>query len=188
MLALVLGEFIARSGWQRSSGLRVGLATSATVLAVGVYLGIPWYAQMRSPIGRPELVVPYVADQRETVICHPREVNSVAFYLDRNDIRNYRSREMRELIDSLLTRPRTIVLLTHEHSLEALKQALHPALQISEAVSLAHEPTGNPLVDKLIGETPWGLCDVAVIEIRELATWEARRTQSPVADRGERHP
>lgn len=172
-LALVLGDFIARSRWAASPLTRLSYATAGLLLMIGVYLAVPWYAKERSPVGRPELVMPYVVNKSETVICYPRPCSSVAFYTDRSDLKNYRSKETQDLIDSLFTRPRTIVLLTHGHSLEALRQALPPDIfVISEQVSFDREKTGFGPADKLTGKTPWGLCDVAVIEIRHLATWQ----------------
>ncbi|HEY8505286.1 MAG TPA: glycosyltransferase family 39 protein [Gemmataceae bacterium] len=174
-LALALGNFIAGSRWSRSAWAPAVLASSGLAMAGAFYLAVPWYAERRSPVGRPELVAPYVADPRETVVCYPRHCDSVAFYFGRDDLINYRSKETHLLVQSLLARPRTIILLTHRHSLEALRQALPEGLQISESVSLRHEPSGWPLLDRLAGDTPWGLCDIAVVEITVLADWKKRR-------------
>ena len=57
-----------------------------------------------------------------------------------------------------------MVLFTHRHSYEALRPTLPPQLHITEMKSFRRKDTENGLLDKLIGETPWGLCDMAVIE------------------------
>ena len=167
--ALVFGHLIVNTHWQRSTLLRAGLATNAVLLIGFVYVALPWYAKERSPMGRPELVREYLDEPGSFVVCYPRHVDSVAFYLERNDLNNVRSKETAQLVQSLLTRPRTVILFTHDHSLEALKQALPPALQVSESISLRRSYPGFPLLEKLAGKTPWGLCDIGVIEIKELA-------------------
>jgi hypothetical protein len=45
----------------------------------------------------------------------------VAFYLGRDDLGNFRSKETPELVKVARTRPRTVVLFTHRHSSEALR-------------------------------------------------------------------
>ncbi len=178
LLALVLGYYIVHSRWLHSAWTRTALVSTGAVLLLTVYIGIPWYARERSPLGRPELVLRHVRDPEQAVVCYPRQVNSVAFYLGRSDFQNYRSKETQDLILSLLTRPRTVILLTHRHSIEALRHCLpEDLLQISESVSLKKEYPNWPFLEKVLGDTPWGLCDIAVVEIRALArqSEQARR-------------
>jgi hypothetical protein len=49
-----------------------------------------------------------------------------------------------------------------------MRQILPPSLEIVETVTLKRK-NGNPLLDKLFGSTPWGLCDVAVVVPKELS-------------------
>jgi hypothetical protein len=68
------------------------------------------------------------------------------------------------LIADLLTRERTVVLFTHRHSYELLKESLPPELSVARAVSFRRKLPGPEWVTQLIGNTPWGLCDLAVIK------------------------
>ncbi len=162
-LCLALGEYVARSRWgdgRRAAGL-VGVA-AAVLLAVHA-AGVPWYARERSPVGRPELVMPFVADPDTAVACFPRNCDSVAFATGRNDLKRVRSRDVNQLMVDMHFRPRTVVLFTHRDSLAGFRAALPPSLSIVEEVSLKRKAAGLPLLDKLAGATPWGLCDIAVV-------------------------
>ena len=126
------------------------------------YVGLPWYARERSPMGRPDVVQRYCGDADQTVICYPRTCDSLAFYLCRDDLHNVRSKHAAKLVEDLQSRPRTVVLFTHRHSLEALGQALPKELKLTPIADLRrqrHGPTAQ-----LVGEVPWGLCDIAVVE------------------------
>lgn len=162
-LMLAIGAFIARGIWTR----RV-----AAVFAIGgvAFLAwfhidaIPWYAKMRSPMGEPERVKKYCADPAQPVLCFPRSCDSVSFYLGRDDLRNVRSKDALEFIRALQERPRTVVLFTHRHSLEALRYSLPPDLAITEVVTFKRDMSIGRWYDVLTTETPWGLCDLAVVE------------------------
>jgi hypothetical protein len=79
-----------------------------------------------------DVVARFCGDRSEVVVCHPRPCDSVAFYLGRDDLREFRSKEMHLLIPSLLERRRTVLLFTHRHSLKGFKQALPPNLKVVE--------------------------------------------------------
>jgi hypothetical protein len=64
-------------------------------------------------------------------------------------------------------REKTVILFTHYDSLAGFRQILPPSLEIVETVTLKRKNT-NPLLDKLFGSTPWGLCDVAVVVPKRL--------------------
>jgi hypothetical protein len=66
----------------------------------------------------------------------------------------------------LRKQPRTVVLFTHRHSLEALRYSLPPDLVIVEVVTFKREKSVGAWFDVLTTETPWGLCDLAVVEKR----------------------
>jgi len=123
---------------------------------------IPAYARERSPLRDEPNVRAACADPKETVVCFPRNCDSVGFYLERADLRSTRSKFVHLLVADLLTRPRTVVLFTHRHSLEALRFALPPDLQMTPIASFRN--TDGGWLSKLIGDSPWGLCDMAVIE------------------------
>jgi 4-amino-4-deoxy-L-arabinose transferase-like glycosyltransferase len=161
-LALALGHYAA--GRPASRQWQGALAGGFALLAFAHFVGVPWYAGQRSPMGRPELVERYCADPQTAVVCYPRNCDSVAFYTGRDDLHSARSKEVNSLVRDLLSRPRTVVLFTHRHSLEALKYAMPPDLRVNEVTSLRQPGTGARWLDLLAGDTPWGLCDVAVIE------------------------
>jgi hypothetical protein len=128
-------------------------------------VALPWYAELRSPMGAPATELRSLcSDPATAVCCYPRNCDSAAFYLGRDDLRPTRSKFVHLLVADLLTRDRTVVLFTHNHSLAALKFALPPDLRVTHEVSCRRRVPGPAFLTPLIGETPWGLCDVAVIE------------------------
>ena len=168
-LCLALGEFIARAhpgaSWSVRSPLvvRTMVAASAIAILFAHHVLVPWYARERSPMGRPELVERFVRDPHAFVLCHPRNCDSLAFYSGRDDFRSIPTRQVNELMVDCHSRPRTVIFFTHRESLAGFRNILPPSLHIAETVSLARKP-GKGFMDKLFGSTPWGLCDVAVIE------------------------
>jgi 4-amino-4-deoxy-L-arabinose transferase-like glycosyltransferase len=172
-LCLALGEYIARSRWETSPVLRGLVASAAAFMLVVHYIGIPWYAKERSPVGRPELVERFVTDPQTPVVTYPRNCDSVAYFTGRDDFDRVRSKDINQLMVDMHHRPRTVVLFTHRHSFEAFKQAMPDSLVVTEAVSLRRPPGPLPLLDKLVGDTPWGLADVAVIQ----PVWTVREQQ-----------
>src|SRR5262249_5921478 len=119
-----------------------------------------------------DLVASYCGDHSETVICYPRECNAVAFHFRRDDLRNFRSRDIEELRAALRERPRTVVLCTHRHSLTGLRQALPPELCVKDETRLAVPAPGwlrkglAKRVSSSAGETALGLCALVVVERR----------------------
>lgn len=116
-------------------------------------------------MGRPELVEKYLNDPTVAVVTYPREVSSVAFYTGRNDLKAIRSKDLNQLIRDSHTRPRTIVLFTHNHSLHAFRETLQGAVGSTVGITETTElkRTGGTWLQKLAGSGPWGLCDIAVI-------------------------
>jgi hypothetical protein len=101
-------------------------------------------------MGQPEEVIASCSDRKVPVVCYPRPLDSVAFYLRRNDLRHYRSKETPELLQFLEKQPTTVVLFSHRHSLKQLREVLPPHLRLartaplglcSMAVVCRHEPT-----------------------------------------------
>ena len=54
------------------------------------------------------------------------------------------------------------MLFTHRHSLATLKEVLPPQLKVTQETTARGTP--DNAIDRLVGDGPWGLCDVAVIE------------------------
>jgi 4-amino-4-deoxy-L-arabinose transferase-like glycosyltransferase len=169
-LALALGYFLTNSRWQFSRLPRIAAGGTFMVLAATHYVACPWYAAYRSPVGRPDEVCRLCGDKATTVVCYPRNCDSVAFYLGRDDLRSYRSKSIEDLRYLVRVRPRTVILCTHRHSLHGLRQLLPPDVRIVEEVpfGLANLPGVPPRLMKvlieLMGETALGLCDIAVVE------------------------
>jgi hypothetical protein len=121
---------------------------------------------------RADVVRHYAADDRAAVVCYPRDCDTAAFYLGRDDLRSFRSKDIDELRDELRAHERTVVLLTHRHSLRGLRELLPPELQIVEEAHFGlADLKGMPdwlsrQVKHLAGETALGLCDIAVVERR----------------------
>jgi hypothetical protein len=123
-------------------------------------------------MGQAAVVARYCGDQDLPVICYPRNCDSVAFYLGREDLRTFRSKQIDAMRTALQERPRTVMLFTHRHSLSAFRQFLPPELRLVDEThfGLVRVP-GVPdwLAQKITlwtGETPLDLCDVAVVEHR----------------------
>lgn len=162
-LTLALGDFVTRSRWSKSLWSKVGVAVMAILVAFANYVFVPWYAEQRSPVANRDLVAHYCANPGETVVCFPRNCDSVAFYLGREDLRNIRTKASQTLVEDLLNRPRTVVLFTHRHSLATFKEVLPKCLRIVETSTLRRGHSVS-LAEKLAGDSPWGLCDIAIIE------------------------
>jgi len=161
-LCLALGEFVARSKWNAAAGTRVALAGAAALIFAVNQFGLPWYARERSPFGRPDLVARFVTDRETPVVCYPRNCDSLAFYTGRHDFDRVRTKDVNQLLVDCHHRPRTVILFTHSDSLAGFRNALPPSLEIVEESTLQRK-YGDASLQKLLGSTPWGLCDVAVV-------------------------
>ncbi len=93
-LALAVGYFLAVTPWCQSRWPRAVTATAFVLLGVGHNVVVPWYAWYRSPMGRAAVVARYCADRNVPVVCYPRNCDSVSFYLGREDLRTFRSKQI----------------------------------------------------------------------------------------------
>ncbi len=139
------------------------------VQAASHYVVVPWYAAYRSPADQWPEIARHCGDRDTPVLCYPRMAHSVAFYLERNDVRSYRSKEVALLLQELRARPRTVVLCTHRHSLQALRQFLPADLRVVEQTHFGLKLPGlrdavARQVNARLGETALGLCDLVVVE------------------------
>jgi 4-amino-4-deoxy-L-arabinose transferase-like glycosyltransferase len=148
-LCLALGAFVAATRWARARRTTVFAGIGLIGLAVAHHVAVPWYARYHSPMRRPHEVRAWCSDPATPVVCYPRSVDSVAFYVGREDFRSYRSKETSQLIHFLRMQKRVTVLFSHRHSLEQLRQVLPPELN-------------------LVKSAPLGLCAMAVVERRVL--------------------
>ncbi len=186
-LALALGWFLTQSRWDRSRWPSVTAGAAFVLLAGFHHVVVPWYAACRSPMNRPEEVRRLCADPAMPLACYPRDCDSVAFYLGRDDVRAYRSSkgDLEELRTLVRRNPRTVILCTHRSSLQCLRELLPPEVHIVEAVHVGLDDLpGVPASLKksaaaLMGETALGLSDLAVVECpkRKLAAESAEKRQ-----------
>ena len=161
-LCLALGEFVGRTRWNTAVSTRLAVAAAACLVLAAHHVAVPWYARERSPFGRPELVARFVGPAEPTVVCYPRNCDSLAFYAGRSDFDRVRTKDTNQLMVDCHHRPRTVILFTHRDAFAGFRNTLPPSLEIAETATLARG-YGRPLLDKLFGSTPWGLCDVAVV-------------------------
>src|SRR5207244_11383957 len=111
---------------------------------------------LRSRMGSPAADLrPLCGDPATAVCCYPRSCDSAAFYLGRDDLHPTRSKFVHLLVEDLLSRDRTVVLFTHNHSLAALKHALPPDLRIAREVSFRRPVPGPAFRTTLTAATPW---------------------------------
>jgi hypothetical protein len=121
------------------------LAGSWLLLAVGLLLVLPWYANTRSPMSDADTMHALCADPAVPVVCYPRNIDSVAFHVGRSDFRSYRGKQLGELLEFLDRHPRVVLLFAHRHSLQIVSDHLPPHLRLALT-------------------RPLGLCDLAVVE------------------------
>jgi hypothetical protein len=134
------------------------------ILFVVFSLAIPYYAEQRSPMRDPELIHRLCEDKQTPIVCFPRNCDSVAFYMHRNDLSSLKGKQGNDLLQKVLTVPRTVVLFTHDHSLRTFEPMMPGDIYLKESISLRVPAKQQTLLDKLIGVTPWGLCDIAVVQ------------------------
>ena len=168
-LCLALGYYLAGSGWMATRWPRAVAALAFAIVCLGHNLLLPWYAGYRAPLGRIAEFEEYCGDRATPIIFYPRNCDSIAFHLQRDDLRTFRSKETNVLVEFLRQRPRTVIVFTHRHSLDALRHAFTPDLELVQRkhMGLGRIPgLSSTLMDRvsnLIGETSLGLCDVAVV-------------------------
>jgi 4-amino-4-deoxy-L-arabinose transferase-like glycosyltransferase len=169
LLCLAFGHFLVNYRVPSLALQAVG-TVAFVVLILAHHVVTPWYAAYRSPVGRPTDVHRLCADKSTTVVSYSRNCDSVAFYLHRSDLRNFRSKEIDDLRTLVRLKPRTVILCTHRHCLEGLHQLLPPDVQIVEEVHFGLEnirgvpPRIMKVLVRMMGETALGLSDIAVVE------------------------
>jgi hypothetical protein len=187
-LALVLGAFLASCEWRWSRWATVTGTVAFALLFVGHNALLPWYASYRGPLSRLDQLRQYCKSPDTPIVCFPRNCDSVAFYVGRDDLKSYRSKEVGKLVEFLEQHPRSILLLSHRHSLDALRYSLPQELCIVETQHFGlGEIPGIPsrlmgTATWLMGETSLGLCDLAVIQNSSLPFDRGRRLAADVVD------
>jgi 4-amino-4-deoxy-L-arabinose transferase-like glycosyltransferase len=159
-LALGLGAYLTQSRWLQAWWTSGMIGLSLFFLTVGHYLVVPWYSRFHSPMSQAEEVKRLCSDSQIPVVCYPRNCDSVAFYLGRDDLRSFRSKETHVLVGFLQQHRRTVVLFSHRHSLKGLQQALEsmsPELYLTQITPLSGSWTNGFQTE---------FCYMAVVERR----------------------
>jgi 4-amino-4-deoxy-L-arabinose transferase-like glycosyltransferase len=174
LLALALGHFLVHSDWHRAKSVYAVAGAGLLMQFAGHFVLVPWYAEYRSPLGQWAAIAQYCGDRQTPVVCYPRMCHSVAFYLGREEVTWFRSKEIEKLREALRDNPKTVLLLSHRHSLAALNLVLPPEFEIKPAAHFGLPPVagvppgwGRSLA-KTMGETALGLADLAVVEPRRM--------------------
>jgi hypothetical protein len=142
---LAAGCVVSAQRWHRGRALPLVLTGCWLLLAGAHYALIPWYAWQHSPLNGPGPLLEQCRDPRTPVVCFSRSVDSVAFYVGRSDFHSFRSKQRKEMLAFLDEHPRIILLFSHRHSIDTLRQLLPPHLTMTETA-------------------PLGPCEMAVIE------------------------
>jgi hypothetical protein len=172
LLALSLGYYVSVSRWPSRPITPALVACSFLILCLGNNFGVPVFARYRAPAAHLDDVAEVCSAQDAPVVCYPRNCDSMGFYTARDDLRTYRSKETHLLVYFMQQRPKTILLLTHRHSLQGLRQALTSDLEITHVLhfGLGNIPGLSEAMSTrlagFLGETSLGLCDLAVVERR----------------------
>jgi hypothetical protein len=142
-LCLALGYYLAGSRWMATRWPRTVAALAFAIVCLGHNLVLPWYAGYRAPLGRVAEFAEYCGDPATPIIFYPRNCDSIAFHLQRDDLRTFRSKETNVLVEFLRQRPRTVIVFTHRHSLDALRHAFTPDLEL---VQIKHGTGAHPRI------------------------------------------
>jgi 4-amino-4-deoxy-L-arabinose transferase-like glycosyltransferase len=148
-LCLAAGCGVAARQWHRSRWLIAATAGCWLLLVAAHYAVVPWYAWQRSPLNGPGPLLEHVRDPQTPVACFSRGVDSVAFYLGRSDFHTFHSRERGRLLEFLDRHDHVVLLFSHRHSLDTLRQLLPPHLRMTETAPMG--PCEIALVERITG-------------------------------------
>jgi hypothetical protein len=186
LLTLALGHFLAHSAWQQAQTVRVLAGAGLAMQIMLHFVIVPWYAEYRSPLSQWPELVQHCADRQTPVVCYPRMCHSVAFYLGREDLTWYRSKEIDQLRQTLRQSSATVLLLSHRHSYQVLERALPPEFDLQRRVHFGLPPVpGVPVsmgrgLAKTLGDTALDLADLAVVRPRMQGRFEEKGHELPL--------
>jgi 4-amino-4-deoxy-L-arabinose transferase-like glycosyltransferase len=144
-LCLAAGCGIAARHWQQHRALPIMLGACGLLVATGLYVVVPRYAWYHSPLNGPDELLDLCRDRTTPVVCFSRSVDSVAFEVGRRDFHSFRSKERRAMLAFLDEHPRVVLLFSHRHSINTLRELLPPHLRMTRTA-------------------PLGPCEMAIIE------------------------
>jgi 4-amino-4-deoxy-L-arabinose transferase-like glycosyltransferase len=143
--SLAAGCVVATRRWHCGRTLPIVVVICGVLLAIGHYAVVPRYAWQHSPLNGPGELLDRCRDPQTPVVCFSRSVDSVAFQVGRGDFHSFRSKERRAMLAFLDEHPRVVLLFSHRHSIETLRELLPPHLRMTRTA-------------------PLGPCEMAIIE------------------------
>jgi hypothetical protein len=159
-VCLAAGIAVVARGWHHSRWLPLLIAACGLLMATAHYVFIPSYAWYHSPLNGPGTLLEECRDQRTPVVCFSRSVDSVAFHVGRRDFHSFRSKQRREMLAFLDQHPRIILLFSHRHSIETLRELLPPHLRMTRTAPLG--PCDMAIIERVAAAPGAGAPDVAV--------------------------
>jgi hypothetical protein len=130
-LALALGCYVDAAcslGWIRQSRW-AGVAAASFLMLVGAAVCLlPGYAAKYSM--RAQIAPHFEACARTApVLCYPHGWDGVSFYLQHNNVRVFRPRQLDEMVSALSQQPQSLVVVKSDDSLKRFLWALPPSME-----------------------------------------------------------
>src|SRR6202035_303145 len=92
-LCLALGYFLTQSRWSSTHWPKSAALAGFLLVCVGHNFVLPWYANYRAPASHLAELRDFCSDGDTPVVCYPSHCDSVAFYVCRDDLQSFRSKE-----------------------------------------------------------------------------------------------
>jgi dolichol-phosphate mannosyltransferase len=127
--AAAMAILCSRRAWQPGTSWALCAAATFVVLLGGVHLLLPGYARKFSLRGELKGQAELCADPDVPVVCYPHRWDSVSFYLRRNDVRVFSSRQREELMALLRSEQGTLLVVKSDESLKTVLRDLPAALE-----------------------------------------------------------
>ncbi len=131
-LCLAFGSYLVSRGWSRSIWPYAGMILLYGFMIYTHYVWLPAQAYDRSPLNTHPRVVALCQDHTISLVGFPRSIDSMAFYMQRDDIPHFRSKYIPKLLEHLKGQQKTVVLFGHHHSMKQLEDLLPRNLMMVE--------------------------------------------------------
>ncbi|MGF1581971.1 MAG: ArnT family glycosyltransferase [Gemmataceae bacterium] len=135
-MALAFGSYLVSRGWSQSVWTYTGMVLVYVFLVCAHYIWIPNQAYQRSPLNTHSRILELCQDPEVSLVGYPRTVDSMAFYMKRDDIPHFRSKYTPKLLRYLNQRKKVVVFFGHRHSMKQLENLLPPKLKMVERYPL----------------------------------------------------
>jgi len=104
---------------------------------------IPNWARQRDLLRRSPEITALLRDRQTAIGCWGSQWGSIPFYLQRDDIQNFRNHAMKDVADYAAAQPRTILILKHNVDLEKLKTLLPRRATLTKLGDIGNRRFGN---------------------------------------------